>query len=107
IRRDLRRGFEKGGQQFTAMQDAAAVMETAKGITMTFDVSDAQDLKMTASIVCANSSDAGKIKAGVEEAWGNIKGAINLGMMGGLFGGGMGPQGPPIPPTLLRDLGSM
>ena len=32
---------------------------------MTFDVSDAQDLKMTASIVCANSTDAGKVKAGV------------------------------------------
>ncbi len=102
-RRTLRDGFEKAGQMSQAMKLAAPAVDGAKGVTVTFDVTPANDIKVTASIMCKNGEDAVKVKAGVDEGWTMVKGFMNAAAM----------MGQPQPgqadaqKLMLKDLNSM
>jgi phage FluMu protein Com len=102
-RRTLRTGFDKAGQMSPAMKAAAPAVDGAKGITVTFDVTPANDIKITASMMCKNADDAAKVKTGVEEGWTMVKGLLNAAAM----------MGQPQPgqdqaqKLILKDLNSM
>jgi hypothetical protein len=103
-RKKLREAIEMGAQKVPAMQAAGPAFDGAKGVTLTTDVVGVNDLKLTASVMCKNAADAGKVKTGLEEGWKMVKGAID-GLM--MFGGA--PKGPEAKAMelLMRDLGKM
>ena len=86
------------------MAAAAPAFESAKGLTFTMDVVGANDLKMTASVMCKDSTDAGKVKTGLDDGWKVVKGLMDGWML--LEGPPPGPQAEAIK-LVLRDLGKL
>lgn len=103
-RDELRDLMDKGGQQIPSMKAAVPAVAGAKGATFTLDVTGANDIKFTASVMCKNADDATKIKTGLEEGWKLAKGLIDGVMMFGAM-----PAGPEAEAAklMMRDLGTL
>lgn len=103
-RKGMRDMIEMAGDKVPSMKAAGPALDGAKGLTFTMDVVGANDLKVTASVMCKNSSDAGKVKTGLEDGWKLAKGAIDA-----FMAFGPGPQGPDARAMqlMMQDLGKM
>jgi hypothetical protein len=101
MQRGMRNMFEESGKRFPTMRDAAPAAENAKGMTFTLDMYKGKDVKLTASIKCKNSADAGKMKIGLEDGWAGVKGLLNL------AGGNAPPDKARAQELMIRDLNSM
>jgi phage FluMu protein Com len=102
-RKQLRDVVEMGGEKVPEMKAAGPAFDGAKGMTFTLDVVGANDLKMTTSIMCKNSTDAEKVKTGIEAGWKLVKGLMDGAMA---FGGMQGPEAKAAE-LMVKDLGKM
>jgi hypothetical protein len=97
----LRQSLEQGGNFIPALRDAAPAVDGIKGVTFAVDITDKEDIKMEASVICKNADDAGKIKTGAQASVDALRTLLQLGM------GKQAPGQPRMPATLMDDLNSI
>ncbi len=83
MRTDLKKGMAPNG--FIALPPSVAnavpAVDGIKGVTVSIDIADNQDIKIVASVPCKNADDAAKIKSAAEDSWGQFKAILQVGMM--------------------------
>jgi hypothetical protein len=81
MRDDLKRGMgQKGPMMPAAIGNAIPAVDGIKGVTVTIDIADNQDIKIAANVPCNNADDATKVKVAAEDGWNQVKALLQLGL---------------------------
>src|SRR5262249_1377967 len=80
MRDDLKRAMgQRGPMVPAAIGNAVPAVDGIKGLTVTFDIADNQDIKIAANVPCANADDATKVKLAAEDGFNKVKALLEVG----------------------------
>ncbi|MSU77239.1 MAG: hypothetical protein EXS16_03985 [Gemmataceae bacterium] len=102
MRKDMKQTLQKFGAASKKMGAAATAVDGCKGIIISFDATNKQDLKIAATLTCKDAVDAVKMKDGLDDGFNQLRGFLALMQNAG----GMMPGQAEMPKGIIQDLNS-
>ena len=102
MRKNMKQSLQQFGKASKKMEAAVPAVDGCKGVVISFEATNKQDLKIAASLTCKDAGDAAKMKDGLDDGFNQLRGFLAIMQNAG----GMMPGQAEFPKGIIQDLNS-